>query len=281
MAAVAAGIRDDPYLNRRERPVGFCPQLHVSRHLMTRGCTDELFLARELPFDRPANLKNRQHAEILGYHLLLAAETAAHPLGENVELARVESKDMAELLVHDERSLRAGADMNPAVVPLPCDRTVRFQMDMLDPRRRVGHLVNGVGCREPILNAADLAMDFGIDITLRLVPFVVEDRSIRLHSDHRVENRGQNFVIHPDFATGGFCSRFALGNDRNDPLAYEANDVVENIGVVGVDQVILMYGSAKKATGNILPGKNLDDTRDGQRRLGVDALDACVGMWRT
>src|SRR5271165_1594886 len=128
---------------------------------MARGCADELFLARELPFDRPADLEDRQDAEILGYHLLLAAEAAAHPLGENVELARVEPKNMAELLVHDKRRLRTGADVNPAVVPLPCDRTVRFQMDMLDPRRRVGHLVNGVGCRESILDAADLAMDFG------------------------------------------------------------------------------------------------------------------------
>src|SRR5258708_7710952 len=102
---------------------------------MTRGCADELFLARELPFNRSADFEKRQDAKILGYHLLLAAEAAAYSLGENVELARVESKDMAELLVHDERPLRTGADMNPAVVPLPCDRTVRFQMDMLDPRR--------------------------------------------------------------------------------------------------------------------------------------------------
>src|SRR5258708_4817134 len=181
MAAVATGIRDDLYLNRYERPVGFCPQLHMSRHLMARGCADKLFLARELPFDRPADLEDRQDAEILGYHLLLAAEAAAHPLGENVELARVEPKDMAELLVHDERPLRAGADMNPAVVPLPCDRTVRFQMDMLDPRRCVGHLVNRVRCREPFLDAPDLAIGFGIDITLCLALFMVEDRGIRLH----------------------------------------------------------------------------------------------------
>src|SRR6266478_6219228 len=126
MAAVAAGIPDDLYLNRRERFVFFCPELYMSRHLMARRCADELFLARELPFDRPADLEDRQDAEILGYHLLLAAEAAAHPLGENVELARAEPKDMAELLVHDERRLRAGADVNPAVVRLPCDRTVRF-----------------------------------------------------------------------------------------------------------------------------------------------------------
>src|SRR5690349_2778742 len=102
---------------------------------MARGCADELFLARELPFDRPANLEDRQDAEILRYHLLLAAKATTHPLRENVELARVESKNMAELLLYNERSLRAGADMNPAVVTPPCDRTVRFQVDMLDPRR--------------------------------------------------------------------------------------------------------------------------------------------------
>src|ERR1700730_9395778 len=113
---------------------------------------------------------------------------------------------MTELLVHDKRRLRAGSHVNPAVVTLPRDRTVRFQMDMLDPRRRVSPFVNGVGFRESILDAADLAMDFGIDITLRLGPFIVEDRSIRLHRDHRAENHGQNFVIYPGFAPGGFSS---------------------------------------------------------------------------
>lgn len=108
----------------------------------------------------------------------------------------------------------------------------------------------------------------------------MEDRGIWLHRDQRVENRGQNFVVHPDFPTCGFCSGFAFGDDRNHPLAHKANDVVENIGVVGVDQVILMRGGAEKATRNILPGKNLDNARDGQRRLDVDAADARVGMWR-
>ena len=85
---------------------------------------------------------------------------------------------MAELLVDDERRLGAGADVNPAVVSLPGDRTMGFQMDMLDSRRRVGHFVNGVSRRESILDATDLAMDFGIDITLRFRPFIVEDRGI-------------------------------------------------------------------------------------------------------
>ena len=66
MAAIAAGIGNDVHLNRRERPVGFCAQFHMSRHLVARACADELFLAREFPFDRPADLEERQDAEILG-----------------------------------------------------------------------------------------------------------------------------------------------------------------------------------------------------------------------
>src|ERR1700741_5075597 len=234
----------------------------MRRHLMTRGCADELFLARKVPFDGPAGLEQRQNAKIFRHHLLLTAEAAAHPLGKNVDVALVESKDMAELQAHDKRSLRAGADMNPAVLTSPCDRTVRFQMHMLNPRGRVGHLVNGVGGCEPILNAADLATDFSKDITLRLAPFMVKDRGVRLHRQLRVENRGENFIVYPHFSTGGFGNGFAFGNDRHDPLAHEANDVVQNISVVGIDQMVLMNGSAKEATGNIFPSKNLNHTRD-------------------
>src|SRR5258708_13121242 len=100
MAAVAAGIRDDPYLNRCERPVGFCPQLHMRRHLMARGCADELFLARELPFDRPADLEDRQDAELLGYHLLLAAEAAAPPPTPTMPPSQPHSTHILHLYTH-------------------------------------------------------------------------------------------------------------------------------------------------------------------------------------
>src|SRR5258708_31954804 len=71
MAAVAAGIRNDPHLDRSQCPVGFCSQLHMRRHLMARGCADELFLPRELPFYRRARLYQRQDPQIFGSHPLL------------------------------------------------------------------------------------------------------------------------------------------------------------------------------------------------------------------
>jgi hypothetical protein len=50
--------------------------------------TDELLLARELPLHRPPGLQRAKNAEILGKHLLLSAEPAAHPFGEHVNVAR-------------------------------------------------------------------------------------------------------------------------------------------------------------------------------------------------
>ena len=117
---------------------------------MTRGRADELFLTGKLPFDRPINLEEGQDAKIFGYHFLLAAEATAHSLGENVKLTRVEPKNMTKLLVHDKRRLRTGPDVNPAIITLPGDRAVGFQMDVLHSGRRVGLFVNGVGFGEAI-----------------------------------------------------------------------------------------------------------------------------------
>ena len=54
---------------------------------MARRGADELLLARELPYHRPAGLQRGEHAEILGHHLLLAAEPAADALGEDMHAA--------------------------------------------------------------------------------------------------------------------------------------------------------------------------------------------------
>src|SRR4051812_22540188 len=74
---------------------------------------DELLFAGELPLHRPAGLARGEQAQIFGYHFLLAAKAAAHPLCEHVQVAGAQAEDMAELLPHDEWRLGAGADMQP------------------------------------------------------------------------------------------------------------------------------------------------------------------------
>ena len=105
MAAIGAGIRNDPDLDRDQRPVTARAELYFGCHRVPRRGADELLLAGELPLDRTPGLQCRQDAEILGQHLLLAAKPAADPLGKDVHVAHAEAEDVAELLPRDERSL--------------------------------------------------------------------------------------------------------------------------------------------------------------------------------
>ena len=128
---------------------------------------DELLLPRELPHHRPARLERGEDAEVLGQHLLLAAEAAADALGEDVDVAREQPEEVAELVLGDEGRLRAGADVKPAVVALPGHGAVGLHMHVLDAGRLVGHLVDGVGLAEAVLDAADLAVDVDVDVADR------------------------------------------------------------------------------------------------------------------
>ena len=86
---------------------------------MARRGGDELLLAGQLELDRTAGPQRRQHDHVLDQHLLLAAEAAAHALGEYVDIAREETEEVAELLLGDKGGLRAGPHVQSPVVALP------------------------------------------------------------------------------------------------------------------------------------------------------------------
>ena len=198
MAAVGAGVGDDVDLDRGQRAVALGAELHPRRHLVARGGADELLLAGELPLHRPAGLERGEHAEILGEHLLLAAEAAADALGEDVQVARAQAEEVAELLLRDERRLRAGADMDAAVVAAPGDRAVRLQMHVLHARGRVGPLVHGVGRGEAVRHAADLAVDIDVDVAFGSAPpLSCSTGASGRHRGDRVEHRRQDLVARP------------------------------------------------------------------------------------
>src|SRR4030088_213477 len=135
MAAIAAGIGDNMNIDRGQRPVAFGAELYPRRHLMARRRADELFFAGELPLHRPAGLERSEHAEVFGDHLLLAAEHAAAALGADMQVTRPQREDMAELLLGDERCLRAGADMKPPIVAAPGNRAMCLEVHVLNARR--------------------------------------------------------------------------------------------------------------------------------------------------
>ena len=81
---------------------------------MARGAADELLLAGPLPLHGNPKAHGRHRGEVLGEHLLLAAEAAADASGEDVELVRAHPEDVGELLHRDEGGLRRGADLHDA-----------------------------------------------------------------------------------------------------------------------------------------------------------------------
>src|SRR4051812_2910489 len=100
---------------------------------MPRRRPDELFFAGELPLHRSAGLERGEDAEVLRDHLLLAAKSPADAFGEDMQVAGAQTEDMRKLLPRDERCLGTGADMQPSVLAAPGDRTMRFQMHVLNP----------------------------------------------------------------------------------------------------------------------------------------------------
>jgi hypothetical protein len=54
--------------------------------------------------------------------------------------------------------------VEPRVVAAPGDGTVGLQVNVLNARRRVGHLVHGVGRRKAVRDVADFAVDVDIDV---------------------------------------------------------------------------------------------------------------------
>jgi hypothetical protein len=69
-------------------------------------------------------------------------------------------------------------------------------MHVLDARRRVRHLVHGVGLGVALRDAAQLAFDVDVDVALFGAALVVQYRRVHAHRRDRIEHRGQDFIRH-------------------------------------------------------------------------------------
>ena len=153
-------------------------------------------------------------------------------------------------------------------------------MHVLRAGGAIGHLVDGVGLLEALLDIAELAMNVDIYIVAIGDALLVQDRRTRLHRGFRVEHGGQRLVLDLEQTTGGFGSALGLGHDGRDPLADEAHDIVENIGVVGVDEMVLVGRRRIELARHVLPREDGDDARHGKSRIALDGFDARMGMRR-
>ena len=101
---------------------------------------------------------------------------------------------------------------------------------------------------------------------------------VRQHGRFWVEHGGQRFVVDRERADAGGGGGFGLGDDGGDPLAHEANDVVEDVGVVGIGEMVLMQCGAVETAGHVLPGIDVHHARYGQGPRLVDEDDARVSV---
>ena len=283
VVAVGAGVGHHLDVERRQRAVLLGADPDLGRHLVPRRGADELVLAGPFPFHRAAvELHAGEQGQVFRHHLLLAAEAAADALGEDVDLGGGHAHQVGELGAGRERALRAGAHMPAIVLALVGDRAVGLEMHVLHARGRVGVLVDDVGFLEALRHVADLALQGAEDVAVVGDDFalVVEDRRAGFHGGHRIEHRRQELVVDDEGAHAGLGRRLALADHRGQPLADEAGDVVEHVGVVGVDEVVLMQRRAVEPARHVLPGVDGDDAGDGERLALVDLLEARMGMRR-
>ena len=109
---------------------------------------------------------------------------------------------------------------------------------------------------------------------------VVQDRRARLHGRSGSNTGGQDLVLDLEQPAGRLRGALGLGDHGGDALADEADDVVEHVGVVGIDEMVLVGGRAVEPPRDVLPGEDRDHARDRQRLVAADGDDARMGVRR-
>ena len=162
----------------------------------------------------------------------------------------------------------------------PGDRAVRLEMHVLHAGGGIDALMHDIGGGETLRRAADLAVDIDIDVAVGGDPLVVQQRRFRAHRLLRIEHCGQDFVLHLEQPTGRFRRRLGLRDNGGDTLPDEAHHIVEHVGVVGIDEVILVGGRAVEPARHVFPGEDCDDTRHGSCSLASNAENPRMRMRR-
>ena len=197
-----------------------------------------------------------------------------------MHVAIEQPEQIAELLLGDEGCLRACPHVQPMIVTPPGDRAVRLQMHVLHTRGRVGLLVDDVRLFEALLDAAELAVDVDIDVVVKRDAPIVQDRRPGRHGRLRIEYRGKKLVIDREQPARFFRGALGFSHNGCNALPDETNDIVQNVGIVGIDEVILVRRRAVEPARHVLPSEYGDDAGNRRGLIPLDGLDARMRMRR-
>src|ERR1700730_12154884 len=122
-AVIAVGTRVRKYVHREGRQPAVHPgaEFHGDPHRMAAGGRRKLFLAREFELHRTARLQHCERDDVLGEHLLLAAECAAHPSTEHADPIARQVVESGERVPRQKWRLGARADVKSADLIQPSD----------------------------------------------------------------------------------------------------------------------------------------------------------------
>jgi len=151
---------------------------------------------------------------------------------------------------------------------------------MLHARGRIDHLVHSVGRREGVRHAAHLTVDIDVYVAALGAAVLMQDGRTRLHRRGGLEHRRQDLVAHLDQPAGALGGGFSLGDHRGHALAGEAHHIIEDVGVVGINEMVLVGGGAVEPARNVLPGEDVDHARHRPRFFLIDGDDARMRVRR-
>src|SRR3954469_13600566 len=102
----------------------------------------------------------------------------------------------------------------------------------------------------------------------------------REHGLLGIKDGRKDLVFDIEQAAGRFGTSLCFSDHRCHALTSVANDVVEHVSVIGIDEMVLMRGGAVETARHILPGEDCDDAGDRQCTLSTDMANASMRVWR-
>ena len=148
--------------------------------------------------------------------------------------------------------------------------------------------VDGVRLGESRGHVAGLGLDFLEDVARAIldpgidVLVAMDLRSAGKHGLLGVEHGGKHLVVHLHQPAALLRGGLGFGDHGGDPLADEPRDVVEHVGVVGIDAEVVVTGRREGSPRDVLPGEDGVDPRTASAlSLRMAVMRACACGERT
>ncbi len=217
----------------------------------------------------PPRPQSHERAQVLGHHVGLAPEAAAH-LGLDDEYARGgDGQAHGEGAPHLEGRLGGGAHHEAPVFVEPGDHQMGLHGRRLGGGDAVDLLEHAMGLRERELHVAEGGQDGSREVARRGRGLVDRDGTGQ-EGRLRIEHGGERLVLRADRVRRAQGELRVLGRHHRNPVAHEADDGVQPG----------RRGGSGGSSREVFRPEDRHHPRKGARARGVDAKHPGVGVGR-